>query len=268
VSVRFSEERRDSLKEIEDILIPSPGGQRIPLGQLAALRLIEAPNQVSRENGMRRVVIECNVRGNDIGSFVREAQAKIAPIEKELPSNYFISWGGQFENQARAMKTLSLVVPVVVLVIFALLFATFGSFRPAFLVILNLPFAWVGGILTVLIFHITLSVSAVIGFITLFGIAVANGTVLVSFFIQLRKEGASLRKAIMRGCEIRLRPLLLTSLTSILGLIPVLWATGPGAEIQKPLAAVVMGGLVSSLALTLIVLPALYGWFEQGKEEL
>jgi cobalt-zinc-cadmium resistance protein CzcA len=224
---------------------------------------VEAPNQISRENGMRRIVVECNVRGNDIGSFVAEARKNMAPIEKELPSGYFISWGGQFENQERAMKTLSVVVPIVIFIIFILLFSTFGSFRPALLVMLNLPFAWVGGILTVLIFGITLSVSAVVGFITLFGIAVANGTVLVAFFIQLRKEGLSIHEAITKGCEIRLRPLLLTSLTSILGLIPVLWANGPGAEIQKPLAAVVMGGLVSSLALTLIVLPALYEWFEK-----
>lgn len=262
LSVRFSEERRNSASAIGNILIPAPGGQKIPLAQLAAIKLIEAPYQISRENGMRRVVVECNVRGSDIGTFIAEAQAKIGPIEKSLPSGYFISWGGQFENQARAMKTLLVVVPIVIFIIFILLFSTFGSLRPALLVILNLPFSWVGGIVTVLLFNITLSVSAVVGFITLFGIAVANGTVLVAFFIQLRKEGAKLEEAIVKGCAIRLRPLLLTSLTAILGLIPVLWASGPGAEIQKPLAAVVMGGLISSLFLTLIVLPALYGWFE------
>ncbi|MBP7055702.1 MAG: efflux RND transporter permease subunit [Candidatus Omnitrophica bacterium] len=267
LSIRFPENRRNSEEGIANILIPTPAGQRIPLGQLAKIKLVEAPNQISRENGMRRIVIECNVRGNDIGSFVAEARKKIAPIEKSLPSGYFISWGGQFENQERAMKTLSVVVPIVVFIIFILLFSTFGSFRPAFLVILNLPFAWVGGILTVLIFHITLSVSAVVGFITLFGIAVENGTVLVSYFIQLRKEGLSLHEAVIKGCDIRLRPLLLTSLTSVLGLVPVLFASGPGAEIQKPLAAVVMGGLVSSLVLTLIVLPVLYGWFEKEEVE-
>jgi cobalt-zinc-cadmium resistance protein CzcA len=216
---------------------------------------------------MRRVVVECNVRGNDIGSFIAEALAKIKPIEKALPSGYFISWGGQFENQQRAMKTLMVVVPVVIFTIFLLLFMSFGAMKPAILVILNLPFSWVGGILTVLLFKITLSVSAAVGFITLFGIAVANGTILVAFFIQLRQEGASLEEAITKGCEIRLRPLLITSITAILGLIPVLWASGPGAEIQKPLAAVVMGGLVSSLCLTLIVLPVLYGWFEKEEVE-
>ncbi len=267
ISVRFPEERRNSAAAIENILIPSPGGQKIPLAQLAQIKLIEAPNQISHENGMRRVVVECNVRGRDIGSFIAEAQAKTGPIEKSLPSGYFISWGGQFENQARAMKTLLIVVPIVIFTIFVLLFSAFGSLKPALLVILNLPFSWVGGIVTVLLFQITLSVSAVVGFITLFGIAVANGTVLVAFFIQLRKEGVPLKEAIVRGCEIRLRPLLLTSLTAILGLIPVLWASGPGAEIQKPLAAVVMGGLVSSLCLTLLVLPTLYGWFEDEEKK-
>ena len=268
LSLRFAEEKRGDKKAIEGILVPSPNGPNIPLGQLAKISLVEAPNQISREDGMRRVVVECNVRGRDIGSFVAEAQAKVKSIEKSLPDGYFVSWGGQFENQQRAMKSLMIVVPVVIFTIFLLLFLTFGAVKPALLVILNLPFSWVGGILTVLLFKITLSVSAAVGFITLFGIAVANGTILVAFFIQLRKEGASLEEAIVKGCEVRLRPLLLTSVTAILGLIPVLWASGPGAEIQKPIAAVVMGGLVSSLYMTLIVLPALYGWFEKEQTEL
>ena len=165
------------------------------------------------------------------------------------------------------MKTLSIAVPAVVLLIFILLFYTFDSYRHALLIMLNLPFSWVGGILTVLLFDITLSVSAVVGFITLFGIAVANATILVSFFTQLRREGIPLRDAIIKGCEVRLRPLLITSITAILGLIPVLLANGPGSEIQKPLAAVVLGGLISSLFLTLIVLPAIYGWFEHKETE-
>ncbi|OGS21006.1 MAG: metal transporter [Elusimicrobia bacterium RIFOXYA2_FULL_40_6] len=267
LSVRFPENRRNDEKAIENLLITNPAGQRIPLGQIAKLNLVEAPNQISRENGMRRVVIECNVRGRDMGSFIAEAKEKLRKVEKTLPAGYFIDWGGQFENQERAMKTLLIVVPIVIFIIFMLLFSTFGSLKPALLVILNLPFSWVGGILTVLVFNITLSVSAVVGFITLFGIAVANGTVLVAFFIQLRREGLGLQEAIMKGCEVRLRPLLLTSLTATLGLIPVLLASGPGAEIQKPLAAVVMGGLVSSFCLTMIVLPALYGWFENEETE-
>jgi len=185
-----------------------------------------------------------------------------------LPSGYFIEWGGQFENQERAMKTLGIVVPLVILLIFILLFSAFGSFKPALLVILNLPFSVVGGIIAVFLFRITLSVSAVVGFITLFGIAVANGTVLVAFIRQLRQNGVPLQEALLQACEIRLRPLLLTSLTALLGLLPLLWATGPGSEIQKPLAVVVIGGLVSSLCLTLIILPALYGWFENENDKI
>lgn len=212
------------------------------------------------------MVVECNVRGRDIGSFVKEAKKKIASIEKNFPPNYFLIWGGQFENQERAMKTLSIIVPIVILVIFIMLFSALGSFRPALLVILNLPFALVGGIFFVLLFKITLSVSAVVGFIALFGTAVENGIVLVTFFSQLRREGLGLNEAIKKGCELRLRPLLLTTLTTMFGLVPLLWASGPGAEIQKPLAVVILGGLISSWCLTLIVLPALYGWFE--KEEI
>ncbi|HLD28847.1 MAG TPA: efflux RND transporter permease subunit, partial [bacterium] len=267
ILVRFPEERRNDEKSIGNILIQSPGGQKIPLAQLAKISIVEVPAQISREAGLRRVVVECNVRGRDMGSFIREARSKILPVEKSLPSNYFISWGGQFENQQRAMKTLSLVMPAVILLIFLMLFSAFGSFRPALLVMLNLPFALVGGIAFVLLFKITLSVSAVVGFIALFGTAVENGTVLVTFFSRLRREGLSLEEAIKKGCELRLRPLLLTTLTTMFGLLPLLWASGPGAEIQKPLAVVVLGGLVSSWVLTLIVLPALYGWFEKEEVE-
>jgi heavy metal efflux system protein len=267
VLVRFPESRRNDEIAIGNILIPSPSGRKIPLSQLAKISIIEVPAQISREAGMRRVVVECNVRGRDIGSFVREAKEKVLTIEKALPSNYFLSWGGQFENQERAMKTLSIVVPIVILLIFVMLFSAFGSVKPALLIILNLPFALVGGILFVLLFKITLSVSAAVGFIALFGIAVENGIVLVTFFSQLRRQGLSLNDAIRKGCELRLRPLLLTTFTTMFGLIPLLWATGSGSEIQRPLAVVVLGGLISSWCLTLIVLPALYGWFEKEEVE-
>ena len=161
------------------------------------------------------------------------------------------------------MRFSSLVVPVVAVMIFILLFMSFGSLRPAALVMLNLPFSVVGGIFTVVLFRITLSVSAVVGFITLFGIAVSNAIVLVEFFTQLRKQGIPLYDAVIRGCEVRLRPLIITSVTTVLGLAPILWANGPGSEIQKPLAAVVIGGLIASLALTLIVLPSIYVWAEE-----
>ncbi|MDP8262359.1 MAG: CusA/CzcA family heavy metal efflux RND transporter [Candidatus Ancaeobacter aquaticus] len=262
IFVRYPIESRRDEKAIGNILIPAPIGQNIPLAQLAKIHINEVPAQISREANMRRIVVECNVRGRDIGSFVREARTKIDKIEKNLPPNYFINWGGQFENQERAMKTLSVVVPVVILMIFVMLFTAFGSVRPALLVILNLPFALVGGIFLVLLLKVTLSVSAVVGFIALFGIAVENGIVLVTFFSQLRKKGLELNEAIRKGCELRLRPLLLTTLTTIFGLIPLLWATGSGAEIQKPLAIVVLGGLISSWFLTLIVLPCLYEWME------
>jgi len=268
LSVRFPENKRDNEKVIGNILIPCLSGQRVPLSHLAKISLVETPNQISRENGMRRVVVECNVRGRDMGGFISEAKGKLGILEKGLPSGYFIEWGGQFENQERAMKTLGIVVPLVILLIFILLFSAFGSFKPALLVILNLPFSVVGGIIAVFLFRITLSVSAVVGFITLFGIAVANGTVLVAFIRQLRQNGVPLQEALLQACEIRLRPLLLTSLTALLGLLPLLWATGPGSEIQKPLAVVVIGGLVSSLCLTLIILPALYGWFENENDKI
>jgi cobalt-zinc-cadmium resistance protein CzcA len=258
VAVRYPERYRGDVKAISNILVPSPMGHQVPLGQLAALRTVETPNQISRENGMRRVVVECNVRGRDIGSFIAEVQRRIGPVEKTLPTGYFIEYGGQFENQQRAMRTLAVVVPVVIILIFLLLYMALGSARPALLVILNLPFAWVGGVLVVVLFNITLSVSAVVGFITLFGIAVANGTVLVAFMQQLREQGLEMREVVMQACAIRLRPLLLTSLAAMLGLIPVLLAQGPGAEIQKPLAAVVLGGLFTSFFMTMIVLPVLY----------
>ncbi len=267
VSVRFPQDMRNDEKAIGNILIPTPSGQRIPLAQLAKISIVEVPAQISREWGMRRVVVECNVRGRDIGSFVKEAKNKLEAIEKSLPSNYFITWGGQFENQQRAMKTLAIAVPAVVLLIFIMLFSAFNSFRSSFLVMLNLPFAMVGGILFVLLFGVTLSVPAIVGFIALFGMAVENGIVLVTFFIQLRREGLSLDEAIRKGCELRLRPLLLTTLTTMFGLIPFLWSSGSGSEIQKPLAIVVLGGLISSWCLTLLVLPAIYGWFEYKETE-
>lgn len=263
VQVRYPEDSRSTEKAIRDISVMTPAGQWISLAQLAQIGLKEVPAQISRENGSRRVIVECNVRGRDIGGFVKEAKEKIRGIEKSLPENYFISWGGQFENQERAMKTLTIVVPAVILLIFLMLFTVFGSFKPAALVILNLPFAFVGGIMAVLLFRLTLSVSAVVGFIVLFGIAVQNGVVLVSFINQLRKEGMTVLEAVKKACELRLRPLLLTTLSAMVGLVPLLWSSGAGADIQKPLAVVVLGGLISSWILTLVVLPALYSWFEE-----
>jgi cobalt-zinc-cadmium resistance protein CzcA len=262
VLVRFPEVNRSSIEAINRILVPSPGGTNVPLGQLAAINQVEAPAQISREKSMRRVVVESNIRGRDMGGYVAEVQERIRPIVAELPDGYYIEYGGQFENQQRAMRRLSIVVPISILLIFLMLFSTFDSMRSALLVLVNLPFAMIGGILAMLLLGLNLSVPAVIGFIALFGTAVENGTVLVTFFNQLRKQGLSAIEAVKKGCELRFRPLLMTALTTLLGLLPLIYATGSGSEIQRPLATVVLGGLVSSLFLTLIVLPVLYSLAE------
>jgi cobalt-zinc-cadmium resistance protein CzcA len=266
VVVRFPESARNDLTALGRLLVVAPDGTRVPLSRLAQIRETESPAQVSREKGMRRVVVECNIRGRDMGSFVAETQASLQALTLALPTGYFIEYGGQFENQQRAMKRLGVVVPVSILLIFLMLFSALGSVRSAFLVIVNLPFALVGGILTMMALKITLSVSTAIGFIVLFGTAVENGVMLVTFFNQLRQEGMSTADAVRKGCELRLRPLMMTTLTTLLGLVPMIYATGSGSEIQRPLAAVVLGGLASSLALTLIVLPAIYYISESRRE--
>jgi cobalt-zinc-cadmium resistance protein CzcA len=267
ILVRFPEELRRDIPELERLLVPSPGGARIPLVELASLREVEAPAQVGRENGMRRVVVECNIRGRDMGGFVAEARIAIQPVLAAMPDGYFADYGGQFENQQRAMRRLAIVVPASILLIFLMLFSAFNSLKSALLVLVNLPFALIGGILILFLMKIPLSVSASIGFIALFGTAVENGILLVSFFDQLRKEGLGPAEAVRRGCELRLRPLLMTAMTTLLGLLPLVWATGSGSEIQRPLAAVVLGGLATAMLLTLIVLPALYFLVESRLEE-
>jgi cobalt-zinc-cadmium resistance protein CzcA len=263
VAVRFPEENRRDIQDIERLLVRAPGGERVPLGELAQVKLVEAPAQVSRENGMRRVVVEANVRGRDLGGFVEDAREKLAPIVKELPTGYFLELGGQFENQQRAMRQLAVVVPVALLLVLLLLYLALGALGDALLVLLNLPFALVGGVVAVVAFRMPLSVSAAVAFIVLLGIAVQNGVVLVAFFRQLRKEGKGVAEAVREGSALRFRPLLMTALTSFIGHLPMLYATGSGADIQKPLAVVVMGGLVTSTALTLLVLPAIYVWKER-----
>jgi cobalt-zinc-cadmium resistance protein CzcA len=263
VAVRFPEENRRDIQDIERLLVRAPGGERVPLGELAQVKLVEAPAQVSRENGMRRVVVEANVRGRDLGGFVEDAREKLAPVIRELPTGYFLELGGQFENQQRAMRQLAVVVPVALLLVLLLLYLALGTLGDALLVLLNLPFALVGGVVAVVAFRMPLSVSAAVAFIVLLGIAVQNGVVLVAFFRQLRKEGKGVAEAVREGSALRFRPLLMTALTSFIGHLPMLYATGSGADIQKPLAVVVMGGLVTSTALTLLVLPAIYAWKER-----
>jgi heavy metal efflux system protein len=262
VAVRFPEENRRDIQDIERLLVRAPGGERVPLGELAAVKLVEAPAQVSRENGTRRVVVEANVRGRDLGGFVEDARERLAPITRELPTGYYLELGGQFENQQRAMRQLAVVVPIALLLVLLLLYLALGTLGDALLVLLNLPFALVGGVVAVVAFRMPLSVSAAVAFIVLLGIAVQNGVVLVAFFRQLRREGKGVAEAVREGSALRFRPLLMTALTSFIGHLPMLYATGSGADIQKPLAVVVMGGLVSSTALTLLVLPAIYAWKE------
>ena len=263
LSVRFPEAARNDVEPVRNILISASNGALIPLGELAKVYIKEGPAQISREMAQRRIVIECNVVGRDIGSFVGEARGKIDAAVK-LPPGYIMTWGGQFENQQRAMKRFAIVVPITIALIFLLLFGSFNSVKQAFLIILNIPFALIGGILALIIGQFNLSVSASVGFIALFGVAVLNGVVMVSYFNELRREGINVELAVVRGSVLRLRPVLITASVAALGLIPMLFATGPGSEIQKPLAAVVIGGLISSTLLTLFILPTLYKVFERG----
>ncbi len=264
--IRFPEDRRNNPEAIGNILVPMPEGRGIPLKQMAKLSFVEGPNQISREEGQRRIVIECNVKDRDLGGFVEDAREKIASKVK-LPAGYTIKWGGQFENQQRAMKRLAVIVPVTLLLIFLLLYMAFNSIKNALLIILNVPFALIGGIVALFISGEYLSVPASVGFIALFGIAVLNGIVLVSYFNKLRQEGASLDEAVRKGTELRLRPVLMTAAVTMLGLVPLLLSSGTGSEIQRPLAIVVVGGLITSTLLTLILLPTLYKWFEEEKIE-
>jgi len=261
VQLRFPEDKRNSLETIGNILVVSPQEQKIPLNQLADIYTSEGPAQISRESGQRRIGVECNISGRDMGGFVMEAKRQIQK-KVTLSSGYYLTWGGQFENQQRAMKRLMIIIPVTVGLIFFLLFLTFGSLGLAALVILNLPFALIGGVLSLFLAGLYLSVPASVGFIALFGIAVLNGVVLVSYINQIREEGMLLKEAILKGCERRLRPVLMTASITIFSLIPMLFASGPGSEVQRPLAVVVVGGLFTSTLLTLLVLPALYHWFE------
>ncbi len=266
LAVRFPESARSDVSSIRQILITSPQGALIPLGQLANVHVTEGPAQISREMAQRRIVVECNVTDRDIGGFVKEAQQKIEAVVK-LPPGYFLTWGGQFENQQRATKRFGIVVPLTIAAIFLLLFGSFNSVKQALLIILNIPFALIGGILALVIGHFNMSVSASVGFIALFGVAVLNGIVMVSYFNELRREGIAIELAVVKGAVLRLRPVLITAGVAALGLVPMLFATGPGSEIQKPLAAVVIGGLISSTLLTLFLLPTFYKVFERDTVE-
>jgi cobalt-zinc-cadmium resistance protein CzcA len=260
ILVRFAPEARNNAEAIRHILIAGPSGEKIPLDQLAAIEEIVGPRQITRENNQRFITVQCNVRGRDIGSFVAEGQQAIAD-KVDMPPGYLVNWGGQFKLQQEANKRLALVVPVTLLIVFLLLFANFNSLKNSFLIILNIPLALVGGVVGLWLTGQNLSVPASVGFIALFGIALENGMVLVTYLNQLLKDGIPLDEASVRGACLRLRPVLMTAVTTALGLIPLLFSSGTGSEVQRPLATVVVGGLVTSTILTLLVIPALYKWF-------
>lgn len=261
VVVRVPPEQR-SLTQLRDILLTTPSGIFIPLAQVASFKTIGGSMNISRENGGRVMAIGVFIEDRDMGSVVADMKARIAKSVK-IPTGYSITWSGEFENQERAMKRLSVIVPISILLIFLLLFDAFGSFRSALLIIFNIPFALIGGILALLITGIPLSVSAAIGFIALFGQAVLNGVVMVSYFNQLRKDGASPEDAVITGSLVRLRTVLMTGLLAMMGLMPMALSHDIGSETQKPLAVVVIGGLITATILTLIVLPTLYVMFER-----
>lgn len=259
--VKFQEGSRIEPESIQNLLIETQKGQRIPLAQVAKVEMGEGLEVVNREFGQRRIIVQMNVKDRDIGSFVQEGQQKI-DAQVKLPPGYYVEWGGQFENQQRAMGKLMLVVPLSILIIFFLLMATFSSIRHAVLVILNVPFALIGGVVALWVRGMYLSVPAAVGFIALFGVAILNGLVLISTINKLREEGVDLYAAILEGVDTRLRPVLMTALVAMLGFMPMAISQGSGAEVQKPLATVVIGGLVTSTLLTLVVLPVLYYWIE------
>ena len=271
ILVRLPEVLRADVEAIKRLPIPMPvgadGARRfIPISEVADFTTAPGPNQVSRENGKRRIVVSSNVRGRDLGSFVAEAQQLIG-AQVQVPTGYWMVWGGQFENLQSATQRLQIVVPVSLLLVFVLLFAMFGNMKDGFIVFTGIPFALTGGIVALWLRDIPLSISAAVGFIALSGVAVLNGLVMISFIRNLRESGKGLDEAIHEGALTRLRPVLMTALVASLGFVPMALATGTGAEVQRPLATVVIGGILSSTALTLLVLPILYRLAHRRDEE-
>ena len=256
LQVRFQEPHRKSVDAIRNLMIGDNEGHFVPLAQLADIYQESGPAQISRENGQRRISVELNVRGRDLAGFVREASRTVAEKVK-LPVGYSMDWGGKFEQLESASRRLAITVPAVLLLIFVLLYFNFGSFLPALLICLNVPLAATGGILALFARGMPFSISAGVGFIALVGIAVLNGIVLLTYVIQTHQSGTPLEEAVENGAKTRLRPVLMTALVASLGFVPMALSHGAGAEVQRPLATVVIGGLVTSTALTLLVLPAI-----------
>lgn len=260
VFVRLQPQARNSLPKIRELPLRTPSGELIPLSRVADLQVFEGPRLISRNAGERRAYVLFGVRVRDMGSVVREIQQQVQR-EVTLPPLYRIEYGGEFKNQQRAMRTLYVAVPITLALIFLMLYSAFSSLRYAALIFLNVPFAITGGIFALWISGLYLSVPGAVGFIAVFGVAVLNGVVLVRYINDLCEEGRSIEQAVHEGAELRLRPVLMTASVAILGLVPLLLATGIGANVQRPLAAVVVGGLITSTLLTLLVLPAVYPWF-------
>jgi cobalt-zinc-cadmium resistance protein CzcA len=266
IHLRYQEKFRDDPQEIRNILLSTAENTLIPLGQVAEVKQVTGPIQINREKNQRRWIVQGNIRGRDLGSVVADIQQRIDETII-LPPGYSIEYGGQFENQQRAMYRLAIIVPIVIGSVFLMLWMTFGTFRHAFIIILNVPLSLVGGIIGLFIMKEYLSVPASVGFIALFGIAVQNGMVLVSYFNDLRDRGKEISEAVLDGALLRLRPVLMTAATTVLGLLPLLVARGIGAEVQRPLASVVIFGLITSTMLTLFVIPAMYSWIEGYSEK-
>jgi cobalt-zinc-cadmium resistance protein CzcA len=264
--VRLPERFRHDVEAIRNLVVSAPNGAQVNLESIAKIQVLDGPAQISRETAKRRVVVGVNVKDRDLGGFVEELRQKVEQKVK-LSDGYYLEWGGQFENMERALGHLAVIVPVTVGAIFFLLFLLFGSIRMATLIILVLPFASLGGVIALFVTGEYLSVPASVGFIALWGIAVLNGVVLVSYIRGLRTEGLEVAEAVVKGATLRFRPVMMTATVALLGLIPFLFATGPGSEVQRPLAIVVIGGLITSTLLTLVVLPTLYKWFDEEPVE-
>lgn len=266
ITARIQDASKASVEAIRDIPLRTASGAIVPLGKVAEVSTAEGYSFVRREQLQRYAVIQMDVRGRDVDGFVKDANAAIKQ-QVELPPGYWIEWGGAFENQQRALTRLSIIVPLTIFFIFVLLYTAFNSMKYATLIIANVPFATIGGLVALFISGQYLSVPSAIGFIAVFGVAMLNGIVLVSFINELREKGLSVAEAVRRGCELRLRPVLMTASVAILGLIPMLLSSGVGAETQRPLASVVVGGLITSTLLTLVLLPVIYDWMESRKEK-
>jgi cobalt-zinc-cadmium resistance protein CzcA len=270
IRVRYSEEYRTSIEDIGRLLVPctkgtTENGTRIPLREIATISKVNGTAFVYRESNTRFIPIKFSVRGRDLGSTIAEAQAKVNE-QVDLPKGYSLTWNGEFENQVRATQQLQIVVPISILLIFLWLFIMFGSPMDAGIVLMNVPFALIGGILGLYFTGINFSISAGVGFIALFGVSVQNGVILVSVFNDLRKEGKDTGTAIREGAMSRVRPIVMTALMAGLGLLPAALSTGIGSETQKPLAVVVIGGLISATFLTLIAMPVIYQIFKKDKK--